>query len=129
MENAKNFFEEILKTEEAKVLLAAIEKPETEEAQIAAYLDIAKKLNAELTADGILAYFKAAATGSEVDDEELSQLVGSGDHSLCLDTFAHEENCWLNDGCDVFITVYGDYYCGSSSKEKNDFIYKMTHWI
>ena len=48
MENAKKFFEEIVKTEEAKALFLAIEAPETEEARIAAYIEIAKKLGIDV---------------------------------------------------------------------------------
>ena len=44
MENAKKFFEKIVKTDEAKALLAAVEAPKTEEDRIAAYIEIAKKL-------------------------------------------------------------------------------------
>ena len=118
MENAKKFFEEILKTDEAKALLAATEKPETEEAQIAAYLDIAKKLNAELTAEGITAYFSAIAkpASGELDDDELAQLTGGGEHANCKDTFIQSENCWWNDGCDFTANKYLDYKCNVGAK-------------
>ena len=70
MENAKKFFEEVIKTEEAKTLLAATETPENEEARIAAYINIAKKLGIELTEDEINAYF---ATNNEADSAELDE--------------------------------------------------------
>ena len=54
MENAKKFFEEIVKTEEAKALFLAIEAPQTEEARTAAYIDIAKKLGVELIASVVI---------------------------------------------------------------------------
>ena len=45
MENAKKFFEEVAKTEEAKALFAAIETPKDDEELVAAYIEIAKKLH------------------------------------------------------------------------------------
>ena len=78
MENAKKFFEEVAKTEEAKALFAAIEAPKDDEELVAAYVEIAKKLGVELTAEEAKAYLNDAANfeSSEIDDEELSQLVG-----------------------------------------------------
>ena len=117
MEKAKKFFEEIIKAEEAKALFAATEKPETDEARIAAYLEIAKKLNVELTAEGILAYFDASKPASgELDDDELAQLTGGGEHAECKDTFISGENCWWTDGCDVAATNYADYRCKAGAK-------------
>ena len=121
MEKAKKFFEEVIKTDEAKALFAATKQPETEDERIAAYLDIAKKLNAELTAEGIRAYFNVAV-GGEVDDEELSQLTGgvdlcSSNYALnpkCKDSYMQRENCWSNDGCDWTIRGYSDYLCGAT---------------
>ena len=119
MEQAKKFFEEVLKTEEAKELFASIEKPETEEARIEAYVELAKKLGVELTAQEILAYFNITAEAKEageVDDEELAQLVGGGEE--CSSTYMNEENCWWSDGCDVIITYYENYSCGSDAITK-----------
>ena len=104
MEKAKKFFEEIIKTEEAKALFDAIKQPETDEARIAAYLQIAKKLNFELTLEDLIAYFSAASDGEEVDDEELSQLTGGID--TCYSTFEGGEFCWLNDSCSSLINTY-----------------------
>ena len=111
MEKAKKFFEEIIKTDDAKALFAAAKQPETNEERIAAYLEIAKKLDFDLTAEGILAYFKAAAeaVSGEVDDEELAQLVGGSEP--CSSTYKHKESCWFNDGCDIAINSYDHYYC------------------
>ena len=117
MENAKKFFEEIIKTEEAKGLIASTEAPATEEARIAAYIDIAGKLGVELTADEINAYFAAniKADLAELDDEELSQLAGGADpgagHAECESTYTDKEFCWSNDGCDQIYNDYADYYC------------------
>ena len=109
MENAKKFFEEIAKTEEAKALFADIEKPEGEQECIAAYIEIARKLGAELTEDGIKAYFESIShvESGEIDDEERSQLVGGVD--ACSVTFKHGENCWLADGCDLRVNSYDGY--------------------
>ena len=107
MENAKKFFKEVIKTEEAKALFSAAKQPETDEERIAAYLEIAKKLNVELTAEGILAYFNAAEDSGEIDDEELSQLTGGAD--TCRNTYKNGELCWWNDGCDKEINKYDNY--------------------
>ena len=104
MEKAKEFFKEVIKTEEAKALFASIKQPETDEARIAAYLQIAKKLNFELTLEDIIAYFSVALDGEEVDDNELSQLIGGID--TCSSTFEGGEFCWFNDSCKALITTY-----------------------
>ena len=84
MENAKKFFEELAKTEEAKALFESVETPETEEARIAAYIDIAGKLGLELTADEINAYFTANEVDlAEVSDKELEQLSGGSNIDTC----------------------------------------------
>ena len=125
MENAMKFFEELAKTEEAKALFAAVEKPETDEARIAAYVEIAAKLGVALTADEVNAYLAGAAElGAELDDEELSQLVGGGDNAGCASSYQHKENCWWNDGCDRVWNDYNGYLCsgknyGQSLAEKN----------
>ena len=121
MENAKKFFEEILKTEEAKAIISSLVKPETEKERLAAYLDIAKKLNAELTAKDICAYFNTAAAGGEVDDEELSQLTGGGD--VCAYTYQNGENCWWTDGCDIIVKSYDNYQCGEKANDKAEFMF------
>ena len=112
MENAKKFFEEVLRTEEAKAILADTKKPETEPELLDAYLEIAKKLNVELTAEGILAYFDASKPASgELDDDELAQLTGGTFSSTCQDTFQQRENCFHNDGCDLSWNYYSGYKC------------------
>ena len=128
MENAKKFFEEIAKTEEAKALFAATVKPETEEARVAAYIEIAKKLSVELTAEDIKAYFDSIAEAElcEIDDAELSQLVGGGDNAACADTFQHKENCWWNDGCDEVYNSYNGYVCSSKNYGDGTDMQKLT---
>ena len=112
MEKAKKFFEEIIKTEDAKAILATTKKPENEQELVDAYLEIAKKLNVELTAEGILAYFDAIKPASgELDDDELAQLTGGTGSAACQDTFQQRENCFHNDGCDISWNVYSDYKC------------------
>ena len=114
MENAKKFFEEVIKTDEAKAIIADTKQPETDEERVAAYLEIAKKLNVELTAEGILAYFNAAAqpASGELDDDELAQLTGGAGNAACRDSFKQRENCWINDGCDISYNYYSNYKCG-----------------
>ena len=104
MENAKKFFEETLKTEEAKALLASLEKPETEEDVIEAYLSVAEKLGVELSVEDIQAYFAAGEYQGELDDEELEQLVGGA-----------SGNCWMNEYCDKFFKDLSD-QCGVQMK-------------
>lgn len=113
MENAKKFFEEFAKTEEAKALFASTGAPDTEEARIAAYIEIAKKLGLELTAEEIREYFETAskADDAELDDDELEQLVGGGENADCESSYQHKENCWFNDGCDKVWRDYEGYQC------------------
>jgi hypothetical protein len=115
MENAKKFFEEVVKTEEAKELFKSAGSPETEEARIAAYIDVAAKLGVALSADEIKAYYASSCTSDaqEIDDKELSQLAGGGDNANCKSTYQHRENCWWNDACDMYTNDYDGYKCAS----------------
>ena len=101
MENAKKFFEEIAKTEEAKALFAAAGQPETDEARIAAYIDVAAKLGVTLTAEEIKEYYASLCTSDaqEIDDKELEQLVGGGEHASCQYSYITGENCIFTDQC------------------------------
>ena len=119
MENAKKFFEEVAKTEEAKALFAAMEAPKNEEERANAYIEIAGKLGISLTAEGIAAYVAAAnqePVEGEMDDEELQQLVGGGENSACKDTYQQGENCWWNDSCN---RIY-KHYIYKSDNNRND---------
>ena len=120
MENAKNFFEELIKTDEAKTIVEAMDKPETEEERISAYIEIANKLGMELTAEEIMEYYASSCVSDaqEIDDEELGQLVGGADNAACDSTYMHKENCWWNDGCDRTNNHYSDYMCKSQSRGK-----------
>ena len=115
MENAKKFFEEMIKTEEAKALFESAGTPETEEDRIAAYIEIAKKLGVELTAEEIQEYYASSrmSYAQEIDDKELEQLVGGGENANCKSTYQHQENCWWNDGCDMYTNDYDGYKCAS----------------
>lgn len=119
MENAKKFFEEVLQTEEAKDLLSTLQKPETEQEVIEAYLGIANKLGIELTPQDILAYFSSSfveePSSGEIDDEELSQLVGGISFSSCRNTFQLGESCWWNDSCNIFLKSYSHRLCSGMS--------------
>lgn len=112
MENARKFFEETLKTEEAKAILAETEKPETAEETAKSYSEVAKKLGIELSAEEITEYFDSESECGELDDSELSQLTGgTGDDSGCKYTFLDGENCWFTDGCDLALKKYDNYKC------------------
>ena len=118
MENAKKFFEEVAKTEEAKALFATIDKPDTEDELVAIYVDTAKKLGVELTVEAVKAYLAAnKADDAALDDEELSQLAGGADGEECFSTYQHRENCFLSDACDNFYNEYVRYYCDKYSKD------------
>ena len=119
MENAKKFFEEVAKTEEAKALFDAMDKPEKDEDIVAAYIEIAKKLGVELTAEEVKEYLAAdKVNGEELDDEELSQLTGGAkDHERCLRTFRQRQNCWAADACDNAFLRYSGYYCNKVLKD------------
>ena len=118
MENAKKFFEELAKTEEAKALFATVKKPDTEEELIAIYVDVAKKLGTEITAEEVKAYLAADKIGSaELDDKELEQLASGADGEKCFSTYQHRENCILTDACDNFYIEYTRYYCDKYSRD------------
>ena len=108
MENAKKFFEEAVKTEEAKALLAAVEKPKTEDECIAAYINVAEKLGVALTEEGIIAYLKASVKEDvcEIDDNELSQLAGGSGNSDGANNGETEENVLFLEGC---ANLFNDY--------------------
>ena len=116
MENAKKFFEEVIKTEEAKALFDATENPGTEEARIAAYVDIANKLGIGLTVEEVKEYLATSIeeSASEIDDTELSHLVGGKE--ICAESYKDRENCWRNDACDNKSNIYADYSCSWSNK-------------
>ena len=113
MENAKKFFEEIIKTEEAKALFDCAKKPETEDERIEAYVDIAAQLGIEITKEEVLAYFDEKlnnSTSSEIDDDEMAHFSGGRD-SRCINSYKDRENCWWNDGCDYVTNNYIKYMC------------------
>ena len=125
MENAKKFFEEVIKTEEAKKLFATMEKPVAPEEVFEAYASVAKQLGIELTAEEAAEYLLATGqiVGGEIDDEELAQLTG-GAEAGCGNTFTHKEQCWFSDGCDIAIKKYDNYEC---AKEYNG-IHEMSEF-
>lgn len=128
MENAKKFLELLQKDPGAAELLNAQEKSENEEAVFAAYADAAKKLGFEATP----AEFKAlcdeiyretaektetSATGMQkLTVEELDLVAAAGDHSSCLTSYQHKENCWVVDACDKAIYGYKGYWCERMSR-------------
>jgi DNA-binding PucR family transcriptional regulator len=113
MENAKKFFEELIKTDEAKAIFATMGKPESDEEIVAAYIDVAKKLGVELTAEEVDEYLAAVGNISygELDDEELEQLVGGRYFSNCFMSYKQKQNCWFLDACDGLFIAYDGYLC------------------
>ena len=108
MGNAKKFFEELVKTDEAKVLLANTEAPKSDEDRIAAYIEIAKKLGVELTAEEIMEYYASSCVSDshEIDDKELEQLVGGGENAQCGYSYIKDENCLITDQCNKWWQEY-----------------------
>lgn len=130
--NARKFFEALQKDPGSIASLMPKEKPETEEGLIAAYVQVAKKLNCEVTQEELKAAYedicKAVAARTEVDEsgvqkislEELDQVAGGlfddGDHVECKSTYKHRENCWFVDACDNTIFDYKGYWCAMASR-------------
>lgn len=110
MENAKKFFEETLRSEQAQKLLKAMEKPSNEEETLACYAEIAAKIGIELTAEDIRAYFEQKKDYGHLDDSELAQVAG-GLPTKCKHSFLDKENCWLTDACDLAFLNYRNYKC------------------
>ena len=117
MENAKKFFEELIKTDEAKAIFATMGKPESDAEIVAAYIDVAKKLGVELTAEEVNEYLAAVGNISygELDDEELEQLVGGRDYSECFISYKQKQNCWFLDACDGLFIPYNGYLCDNQN--------------
>ena len=131
--NARKFFETLQKDPDSIASLMPKEKPETEEGLIAAYVEVAKKLNCEVTSEELKAAYedicRAVAARTEADEnsvqdispEELDQVAGGlfggdGDHSECKSTYKHRENCWFIDACDKAIYSYKGYWCAMASR-------------
>lgn len=110
MENTKKFFEELIRTQEAKEILSAYEKPQNEEEVAEIYVETAEKMGVEITKDSVLAYLTQNKNGEKLDDRELEQLTG-GEIRICHDTYSQRENCIWNDGCDTLVNDYDDYIC------------------
>lgn len=119
MENVKKFFEETLKTEEAKKLMSSYGHPDTPEELMRDYADIAKRLGVNLSTEEIEAYFKEKAKKStasgEIDDDEIAQICG-GRQTECAKSYVDRENCWWNDACDYINNDYTNYSCSQSYK-------------
>ena len=119
MENAKIFFEDVIKTEEAKKLITSYEPPNTHEETVQAYAKIAKDLDIDLSEAEINAYFDKKLTdctaSGELDDDEMYHFSG-GQETSCFNSYIDRENCWSNDGCDYYMNIYSTYNCSWSTK-------------
>lgn len=128
MSKVKEFFEKLNTDANAAELFKGKKTAEDPEEAVNTYLDAAKKLGFELTADEIKKYFvererelkeKTNSTAKAVQalpDDELDKVAGGGDHDECEDTYMDRENCWIHDGCDLINTHYPDYECHLSYK-------------
>lgn len=111
MANVQKFFEEIIRSEQAKELLSTMQKPENEEQVLDCYVQIAQKLGCTLTAEDIRAYMASKQPCGELDDEELAQVAGGKGNKYCHYSYLDRENCWLTDGCDILFKGYDYYKC------------------
>lgn len=111
MTDIKKFFEQTMKEERAQALLATYEKPDSEEGVCRIYAEIAAQLGVEITTQQIAAYLAQDRASGELDDEELAQLTGGGDHAACKQSFKDKENCWWKDACDLINSKYDGYQC------------------
>lgn len=123
MDTVKKFFEEGLKTPEAKALLETYPKAGSMADLAKVYSEVAGKLGCDIAAEDVEAYLKglipaAPAKKAALDMNELAQIVGGSNQ--CKDTFLNEENCWWNDACDVVHNYYEGYLCSWCSHYEDD---------
>lgn len=135
---SENKLKELLKKVEsdleARKKVEDLEKPADEKGVIAYYLEVAKRLGADLTEEdiqGALAEMlkeqqsKTETAVKKVEamaEDDLADVAGGcgggwGKRKRedlpdkCLVTYAQKENCWLNDGCDIIVMQYASYSC------------------
>ncbi len=123
METLKKFFETLRTDPKAAELLKGKDKPESFDALIAVYAEVAEKLGFDLPEDvlreGIKALEKeqsektgqAKKAARELDESELAKASGGRNDDDCYYSFLDKENCWFQDGCDLTIWTYPHYVC------------------
>ena len=119
---AENKLKELLKKvesdPEARKKVEDLEKPADEKGVIAYYLEVAKRLEADLSEEDIQQAFaemlkeRQSKTNAAVEkvgamsDEALAEVAGGKYGNKCRDTYQKGEHCWFNDSCDFFLIVY-----------------------
>ena len=125
----EEFIEEIRTSPRAAELLNGKEAPKTPEEAVEMFAAVAKELGYDLTAEELGAYIREqdearrARTDDQaegvrrLDDSEVAEVSGGGEHADCKDTFKDYENCWFNDACDAVLHSYPDYKCCKANKD------------
>ena len=120
----RKILDKLMKDPKAEELLKEYDKSKD---RSAVYAEIAKKLGYELSEADLKDYIgqcekavksqtKASIeTIEQLSDEDMIKVAGGGDKSTCLYTYKDRENCWWNDGCDTFYTLYEYYKCHLSN--------------
>ena len=95
--------------------------------EIKAYAEVAAKLGYDITEGDLREYFdsivklqkerteKSAAQIKKLSDDALEWVAGGKDQLNCKDTFEQRENCVWNDGCDIVINDYYNYFCSRNN--------------
>ena len=135
----KELLKKVESDPEARKKVEDLEKPADEKGVIAYYLEVAKRLGADLTEDDVREAFaermktQKSKTDTAVEkveamaDDALAEVAGGRvdfDDFLsdtCMDTYQQGENCWYSDGCDHYFQQYVSYVCGSNINKKHCF--------
>ena len=122
-EKARAVLDSLSTDPQAQELLAKISEPDSLEARIRVYVNIAEELGYDLTEQELSDYLSVrenevrASTEAAAEEirklryDELAGVAGGGSHSECKDTYKDKENCWFNDACDIAIHHYKGYQC------------------
>ena len=124
VDNIKKIIEAMEADPKVQELLKDTPQPENQETEIRVYADIAAQLGYDITEEDLKTYLEntsmiiagrteeAAGDIQELPDDVLDKVAGGKkDHESCMDTYRDYENCWYNDGCDLFFRHYHDYIC------------------
>ena len=114
----KELLKKLDKDPEARKKVEDLEKPTDEKGVIAYYLEVAKRLEADLSEEDIQQAFaemlkeRQSKTNAAVEkvgamsDEALAEVTGGKYTQKCKDTYLKTENCWFNDRCNFAINLY-----------------------
>ena len=118
LENAKKFLEDLDTNEEAIDKLKAAGKDLDESQEISLLGSIARESGYDTTDEELEEILKktresvaeasdqAAKDLEKLPREELDQVAGGKDHSICKDTYKDSDNCWMTDKCKRIILSY-----------------------